>query len=290
MSQCAQSNLINLVLLNFFSLQPNSALLSDDSTNSTILPDTLSTTLSTTTLSSIPVTSTNVPPSLVTLPPPESIPSLPPLTASSIITSTTTETIFAKDRSEDGEDYANGEDEEEEEEDDGDIVLQEDFEPTAADFEKGFCVLDNRVTCGEGGFSGDLGIPCARNTRPQPIKTPKEMSILKEVCPEFVNDLPEGEMPSLCCDLKGLRELQRNYEMPKQMGLARCPSCFYNFRRIFCNSACSPVQSKFLRIDSSTPVPVGNWTLQQVQQMTYFIERRFADGLYESCKSKFLSC
>ena len=244
--------------------------------------------------------STIPPPPLPSILTSDAVPSSPssitPTTTTAASPTTTPEGRFLSRSSDDvfgigSDDYEGtegGEEEEEEEEDDGEIHLLEDFQPTAADFEAGFCVLDNRVTCGEGGFSGDLGIPCARNTRPQPIKTTKEMEILKEVCPEFVNDLPEGQMPSLCCDLKGLKELQRNYEMPKQMGLARCPSCFYNFRRIFCNSACSPVQSKFLRVDSSAPVPVGNYTLQQVQAMTYFVERRFADGLYESCKSEFL--
>lgn len=166
------------------------------------------------------------------------------------------------------------------------IKLLPEIIPTAADYEEGFCVLDNRVSCGEGGISGDLSIPCARNTRPQPIQTQKEMDLLREVCPEFLDDLSDGEKPTLCCDLRGLRELKNNYELPKQLGLSRCPSCFYNFRRIFCSSTCSPKQSQFVRVDKSVPVPVGNETLQQVTEMTYVVAKQFADELYDSCKSK----
>jgi len=193
----------------------------------------------------------------------------------------------AENKSSDYEEEEEDEEDGEEENSDDNKLLVEEIEPTPRDYEQGFCVLDNRISCGEGGFSGDLDIPCARNTRPQPVATKKEIDILREVCPEFVQGLTENETPSLCCDLRGLRELKKNYEMPKQLGLNRCPSCFYNFRRIFCNSACSPQQSKFLRVEKTVPVVVGNYSLQQVQELTYFVEKRFADGLYDSCKSKY---
>lgn len=174
----------------------------------------------------------------------------------------------------------------EDEYDDENVQLEQEIVPTSEDHNEGFCVVDNRIACGHGGFSGDLEVPCARNTRPQTVTKKSELKILKEVCPEFLEGLEDGQSPKLCCNIRGLRELKRNYEMPKQMGLNRCPSCYYNFRRVFCNSACSPQQNKFLRVDKTLPVTVANHSLSMVQQLTYFMNKNFADGLYKSCKSK----
>lgn len=192
------------------------------------------------------------------------------------------ESRSASDGDGDNADYElEGSDDYEGEEDDH-VSIEPEIVPTESDYEEGFCVVDNRIACGEGGFSGEMPIPCARNTRPQPISTKREMDILKEVCPEFVQD--DGSMPKLCCNIRGLMELKRNYEMPKQFGLNRCPACFYNFRRVFCNSACSPQQSKFLRVDKTLPYTFANQSMRQVEELTYIVEKRFADELYESCK------
>lgn len=199
----------------------------------------------------------------------------------------------AEESTDDEEGGEDGEGEEEDEEEEGVGVLLDEIQPTAQDRDEGYCVLDNRLACHtEETFIGQtLKVPCARNTRPQPLEGKAELELLKEVCPEFLEDLPEGESPKLCCNYQGLRDLQENYRFPKQFGLTFCPSCYYNFRRIFCNSACSPRQNKFLRIDRSTPVVVelGNQThdLHKVDQMTYFMDENFANGLYESCLSKY---
>lgn len=195
-------------------------------------------------------------------------------------------------KTDDEEDENSSNEEEEEEEQEGFEELLDEIQPTAQDKNEGYCVLDNRLACHtEETFIGQtLKVPCARNTRPQPLEGKAELELLKEVCPEFLEDLPEGESPKLCCNYQGLRDLQENYRFPKQFGLTFCPSCYYNFRRIFCNSACSPRQNKFLRIDRTTPVEVhlANQThsLRKVDQMTYFMNENFANGLYESCLSK----
>ncbi|OTF70433.1 niemann-Pick C1 protein-like protein, partial [Euroglyphus maynei] len=135
------------------------------------------------------------------------------------------------------------------------------------------------------GFTGDVDIPCARNTRPQRLETDEELNLIRDVCPEFLENLEPGQAPELCCNMKGLHELRISYDMPKQMGISRCPSCFYNFRSLFCNFVCSPYQNKFLRIDKTEPVLVGNHTYQKIREMTHFISKNFANGLYESCKN-----
>ena len=54
-----------------------------------------------------------------------------------------------------------------------------------------------------------------------------------------------GESPRLCCDRKQLAEMQKfKYIVDNLIG--RCPSCYYNFLRIFCEMTCSPDQDQFL--------------------------------------------
>ena len=47
------------------------------------------------------------------------------------------------------------------------IVIHPEIEPTLEDYENGYCISDSRMSCGKGGFTGDVDIPCARNTRPE---------------------------------------------------------------------------------------------------------------------------
>jgi hypothetical protein len=66
--------------------------------------------------------------------------------------------------------------------------------------------------------------------------------------PRLTNDrfsLSSGTPTNLCCDRKQLLELQRfKYLLDNLIG--RCPSCYYNLLRIFCEMACSPRQDQFL--------------------------------------------
>ncbi|KAH7637438.1 niemann-pick c1 protein-like protein [Dermatophagoides farinae] len=181
-------------------------------------------------------------------------------------------------------DYSNGNSNDDDVDVEKFIVIHPEIEPTIDDYENGFCISDNRMSCGKGGFTGDVDIPCARNTRPQRFETDEELNLIRDVCPEFLENMQPGERPELCCNMKGLHELRISYDMPKQMGISRCPSCYYNFRRLFCNFVCSPYQSKFLRIDKTESVLIGNETYQKIREMTHFINKDFANGLYESCK------
>lgn len=218
--------------------------------------------------------------------------SLPTSSPASVILETSTND--SSDKNEEAEDdYDDAGDGGDDDEDSGPEVLLDEIQPTSKDKEEGYCVLDNRLSCGKQAIMNQvLKVPCARNTRPQPLETKKELELLQEVCPEFLEGLSENEYPKLCCNYQGLRELFDNYQLPKQFGLEFCPSCYYNFRRIFCNSACSPRQNKFLRVDRTGPVTIelANKThsLRKVEQMTYFMNENFANALYDSCLSKSL--
>lgn len=76
--------------------------------------------------------------------------------------------------------------------------------------------------------------------------------------------------------------------MADQFGLAklmlgRCPSCYYNFRSLFCSLTCAPDHSRFLTVDTtgtSTLYP-GNVT---VESINYGLADDFAVRLLESCR------
>jgi Niemann-Pick C1 protein len=72
------------------------------------------------------------------------------------------------------------------------------------------------------------------------------------------------------------------FGMAKLM-LGRCPSCYYNFRSLFCAMTCSPVHSQFLTIEqtgTSKTYP-GRET---VEAISYNLADDFAGRLLDSCR------
>jgi len=60
-----------------------------------------------------------------------------------------------------------------------------------------------------------------------------------------MNILILGVAPNLCCDRKQLAEIQKfKYIIDNLIG--RCPSCYFNFLRIFCEMACNPEHDQFI--------------------------------------------
>jgi len=54
-----------------------------------------------------------------------------------------------------------------------------------------------------------------------------------------------GVSPNLCCDRKQIAEIQKfKYILDNLIG--RCPSCYFNFIRIFCEMSCNPDQDQFI--------------------------------------------
>ena len=71
----------------------------------------------------------------------------------------------------------------------------------------------------------------------------EDVGLLNEMCPNFVTH--EGVSPKLCCDRKQLVEMQKfKYILDNLIG--RCPSCYFNFLRIFCEMSCNPNQDEFI--------------------------------------------
>ncbi|CAF1267837.1 unnamed protein product [Adineta ricciae] len=80
------------------------------------------------------------------------------------------------------------------------------------------------------------------NGEPRPLPL-EDMSLLNEMCPHIVTR--EGVSPNLCCERKQLAEMQKfKYIIDNLIG--RCPSCYFNFLRIFCEMSCNPDQDQFI--------------------------------------------
>ncbi|XP_046580963.1 NPC intracellular cholesterol transporter 1-like isoform X2 [Haliotis rubra] len=112
-------------------------------------------------------------------------------------------------------------------------------------------------------------VPCAYTGPSKPLTDPTARRVLEEWCPDFSHDT------NTCCDAHQLSWLQSMLTVPDQI-LVTCPACNYNFRNVFCNMVCSPKQSDFVAVTSTSS--------QSVTAIKYDVTTTFVDGMYKSCK------
>jgi Niemann-Pick C1 protein len=76
--------------------------------------------------------------------------------------------------------------------------------------------------------------------------------------------------------------MANQFGMAKLM-LGRCPSCYYNFRSLFCAMTCSPHHSRFLTVEE-----VGNSTdhpgKESVEAISYNVADDFGERLLDACR------
>ena len=97
---------------------------------------------------------------------------------------------------------------------------------------------------------------------------------------------------ALCCSLRQLTDLKVNFVTPQLFIEPYCPTCYYNFRKNFCDMTCSPDQSMFVRANNVVEGPGydlgdGDYTGQNVsmvKDVTYFVKDEFASATFQSCK------
>ena len=118
--------------------------------------------------------------------------------------------------------------------------------------------------------------------------TNEQLEILRDACPHLYT----GGEQDLCCGLKQLRDLQENFVTPQSLIEPTCPTCYYNFKKNFCDMTCSPDQSTFVRANNYIEGPgfdLGDnnytgQTVKMVKDITYFVKEEFAQETYDSCK------
>lgn len=79
-----------------------------------------------------------------------------------------------------------------------------------------------------------------------------------------------GSSTTTCCTVNQLKSLKENLKLPIQL-LSRCPSCYANFRAIFCQMACNSNQSMYLnplKIDTTT---IGILVLNVIFEFVFYI-------------------
>ena len=114
-------------------------------------------------------------------------------------------------------------------------------------------------------------INCLYNGPAKPIDGRPSHDILVELCPALA-----GKNGTVCCSYKQLVSLQSGIQSAQQM-MARCPSCWRNFRELYCQMTCSPSNSMFLN-------PLELIDKKSIKSIEYHVDKEFRDGLYNSCK------
>ncbi|XP_035212713.1 NPC intracellular cholesterol transporter 1-like isoform X1 [Stegodyphus dumicola] len=127
--------------------------------------------------------------------------------------------------------------------------------------------------CGENDFGEAT---CAYNGTAKLLDNEEALEILQEICPDVLR-----ESNVLCCDAEQVIHLKKNLEIAATLGLGRCPSCITNFKKNFCQFACSPKQSDFLKV---TAIGKSDEEDIIIEKLTYYMSRRYAEEAFASCK------
>lgn len=98
----------------------------------------------------------------------------------------------------------------------------------------------------------------------------------------IINSLSGPTNTRTCCPAEQIATMAGQFGMAKLM-LGRCPSCYHNFRSLFCAMTCSPDQSRFLTVNQTGPSSkYENET--SVLAINYNLADDFAQRLLDSCR------
>ncbi|KAI8533267.1 hypothetical protein RHMOL_Rhmol11G0284500 [Rhododendron molle] len=84
---------------------------------------------------------------------------------------------------------------------------------------------------------------------------------------------------NVCCTEAQFETLRAQVQQAVPF-LVGCPACLRNFLNLFCEMSCSPNQSLFINVTSSSKGS-GNLTVDGID---FFVTDTFGEGLYNSCK------
>ena len=104
-------------------------------------------------------------------------------------------------------------------------------------------------------------------------------SKLARLCPHLT------ERDAHCCSSKQLDNMEKSFQIISAF-VGRCPSCLYNFRKVFCDMSCSPIQDTFLKAtktEAATHETKGE--VELVTELEYKINEQFVNKVYDSCKN-----
>lgn len=129
--------------------------------------------------------------------------------------------------------------------------------------------------CGDG--YNNKPTNCVYNGTAKPLNDPEALQILQKNCPE----LYKGPNTVTCCNKHTLKNFTASLSVAEHM-LGRCPSCYHNFRNLYCAFTCDPEQSNFVDVALALPFPPNK---MKVMNIDYAVSENFANGLFHSCKN-----
>ena len=127
---------------------------------------------------------------------------------------------------------------------------------------KGYCVWYDQCT------TGPHAKNCLYNGPAKNLDDPEGVELLNNMCPEL-----RGQ--PTCCSTKQLQSLKMNLQTIQQV-TSRCPACWNNMRRLYCQLTCNKDQSVYM--DPSLVLGTS------IQEINYYVSPTFKQGLFNSCK------
>ncbi|CAG7692621.1 unnamed protein product, partial [Allacma fusca] len=118
---------------------------------------------------------------------------------------------------------------------------------------------------------------CKTQDPPKSLQETDE-NFLKTVCPELVDEF-SGEF---CCDKSQILDLKNNLALIQKT--KNCSSCYQNSRNFFCHVTCSPVQSSFMSVNSTTTEGLVPGK-EAVIKMEVTIANGYAQEVFKSCQN-----
>jgi hypothetical protein len=158
-------------------------------------------------------------------------------------------------------------------------------EASSSSLSQGKCVMYG--VCSQSDTGLDLN--CKIDHGPKPLD-PEDVAQLESFCPELIQE----HGTNLCCDGHQVTNLITNLQLPQGI-LGRCPACFNNFRRSFCEFTCSPNQHLFVNVTETTPTPEDELEAnpdsspELVSAVDFFVSHKYVTETYDSCKNVLMS-
>lgn len=110
----------------------------------------------------------------------------------------------------------------------------------------------------------------------------KGIAVLKEWCPQFLEEELDPSTHATCCSVEQLQTLDKNIKLAANF-LKRCPSCMNNLAKHLCYFTCSPGQSNFMNVSVKVDTK-DNKTVEYVDAMDLYIKSDYMEGTFNSCK------
>ncbi|KAL5562347.1 hypothetical protein UlMin_032094 [Ulmus minor] len=122
---------------------------------------------------------------------------------------------------------------------------------------------------------------CGERSDGKPLNCPYGTSPVKpdELFSAKIQSLCPSLSGNVCCTETQFDTLRGQVQQAIPF-LVGCPACLRNFLNLFCELSCSPNQSLFINVTSTSEV-TGNLTVDGID---FFVTDTFGEGLYDSCK------